>query len=163
MIIITITAIGTLYCLNTLSDGRLATLYLEKEWSLERVKHLVANELGIPKQRQELVLYGKIITANDDTSVTESGIKNEDVILVRSKREVTLGNDQYSIGQLLQTQLDPLNPESQKLIYQQIAQGIIDRNLEMAHENLPEAFGNNVNKITKVYRRCCHVVHFSKD
>lgn len=68
-------------------DGRLATLYLENDWDMTKLRQIIQEQLNIPVEKQELYLDGTHIDENGKT-IAACNIKNNDIILVKNKDHV---------------------------------------------------------------------------
>ncbi|UKK02305.2 DNA-damage inducible protein [Theileria orientalis] len=66
-------------------DGQLFTLYVENDWNFLKLNELIKDNLNIPVENQRLYLDGNLLNGNYNT-ISDSGIKNGDVLLVKSER-----------------------------------------------------------------------------
>ncbi|GFE55079.1 DNA damage-inducible v-SNARE binding protein, putative [Babesia ovis] len=197
-------------------DDRFATLYLEEDWTLARVRILIYHQLNIPESYQNLILDGRSLT-DDKQTVQQLGLKTGDVIyvmcappaaelqpevdalgmanaipefeerlrrramemletlppsplkmeavkdafptihaalvtgdlenVVDALRSINLAEIQKQRQrqmELLRAYRNPLSPESQRIIQENIDRNRIDENMLSAQEFLPEAYGSIV-------------------
>ncbi|SIO73400.1 DNA damage-inducible protein 1 [Babesia microti strain RI] len=73
-------------------DGNFATLYLETDWLLSKVKELIESQLNIPRVQQVISLNGQVICASDDTKISTIGIDTNDLLLAVSRNAPASAN-----------------------------------------------------------------------
>lgn len=89
-------------------------------------------------------------TAPDIYAAIESGDIEKLVIALRAERVMEMQKLRDQQIRILQAQLNPLDPGSQRVIHEAIVQNRIDENLANAQNYLPESFGNIVMLYIKV-------------
>nr|PVC50188.1 DNA-damage inducible protein [Theileria orientalis] len=86
-------------------DGQLFTLYVENDWNFQKLNELIKDNLNIPVENQRLYLDGNMLKGNYK-SISDSGIKSGDVLLVKSERPG------FDISSLLASDYDKVPEEA---------------------------------------------------